>query len=145
MTKKVYHIDMKRFLNSLFILVMLTPGLACGPFMAATKALAAQPTAIADMPDCKGMMSMEAPKKQSGDEHTFFKDCSKTDLFNADHISFQTPDIDGKVVFAAWNNTVPVHVFNPANIHSIRGPPPDWPDISQTQPNILLTTQRLRV
>lgn len=135
---------MKQFLNSLFILLMLTPGLACGPFMAATKALAAQPTAMADMPDCKGM-GMDGPKKQSGDEHTFFKDCSKTDLFSADHAGLQSPDLDGKVIFTAWTDIVPMHVFSPASVHSIRGPPPDWPDISQTRPSILLTTQRLRV
>ncbi|PZP56512.1 MAG: hypothetical protein DI586_03445 [Micavibrio aeruginosavorus] len=136
---------MKKFIHSFLALVMLTPGLACGPFMAATQALAAQPAAMADMPDCKGMMGMEAPKKETDDEHVFFKDCSKADLFSADHAPIKAPDFDGKVIFQVWASTVSFLIFNPDNTQSIRGPPPDWPDVSQTQPSILLTTQRLRV
>jgi len=136
---------MKKLIYSLLALVMLTPGLACGPFMTATQALAAQPAVMADMPDCKGMMGMETPKKETDDEHVFFKDCSKADLFSADHAPIKAPDLDGKVIFPLSIDTVSFLIFNPANTQSIRGPPPDWPDISQTQPSILLTTQRLRV
>lgn len=131
---------MQKLFLGFLILVMLTPGLACGPFMGMAKAQAAQP--MMDMPDCKGM-GMDGPEKSS-DERVFFKDCSKTDLFSADQASLQKPDIDGKVFFTILVDAAPVYIFNPADTHSIRGPPPDWPDVSQTQPSILLTTQRFR-
>lgn len=120
---------------------MLTPGLACGPILGAAKAQAAQP--MQDMEDCKGM-EMDSPEKIPGGDHVFFKDCSKVDLFSVDQASFEKPNLDNKIFFTAWVATTPDYSFTPAVNHTIRGPPPDWPDLSQTQPSILLTTQRFR-
>lgn len=139
-SRKWYNIDsMKKFLLGFLMFMMLTPGLACGPFMGMGRAQAAPMT---DMPDCKGM-DMDSSEKSGGDR-VFFKDCSKTDLFSADLASLQKPDIDGKVFFTVLAEAAPVYIFNPADTRSIRGPPPGWPDVSQTQPSILLTTQRFR-
>ncbi len=130
---------MRKLLIHLLMLLMLTPGLVCGPFMA--KAQAAQP--MMDMPDCKGM-NMDS-SETSGSDHVFFKDCSKADLFSAGHASLEKPNLDSKIFFIAWEaDIVPGYVFTPADFHTIRGPPPEWPDLSQTQPSILLTTQRFR-
>lgn len=88
---------------------------------------------------------MEGQKKASdGGDHIFFKDCSKTDLFSVNHASLEKPDLGGKVFFIAWTATTPEYSFTPAEANAIRGPPPDWPDVSQTKPSILLTTQRIR-
>lgn len=138
---------MKKFLLGLLMFVMLTPGLACGPFMASAKAAqATQSMPIADMPDCKGMgMATDSQKKPSDSgNHVFFKDCSKTDLFSVDHVDLKKPDLSGKVLFLAWATMPPEYNFKPADDNAIRGPPPDWPNLSETQPSILLTTQRFR-
>lgn len=127
------------------MLVMFTPGLACGPFMTADKAHAAT-VQMKDMPDCPGMnTSKDADSKgpSSKDGPMLFKDCTKADLYSADHVSLKKPDTV-KTLFIAWADIVPVYVFTHADFHAIRGPPPDWPDLAQTQPSILLTTQRFR-
>ena len=133
--------DMGKFLLGFLMVLMLTPGLVCGPFMGMGKAQAARPMMM-DMPDCKGM-GMDSAKETPGSDHIFFKDCSKTDLFSADQASLQKPNL-AKVFFVAWADTSPGYIFTPTDFHSIRGPPPDWPDLSQTKPSILLTTQRIR-
>lgn len=132
---------MRKLLIHLLMLVMLTPGLVCGPFMGMDKAQAAQ--SMQGMEDCPGMGLADQEQAPDSD-HVFFKDCSKTDLFSACHAALEKPDLDGKVFFVAWADIVPAYVFTPADFHAIRGPPPDWPDFSQTQPSILLTTQRFR-
>jgi hypothetical protein len=131
---------MRKFLHALLMILMLTPGLACGPILGVAKAQAAQ----ASMPGCKGM-GMDSQKKAPDGDHVFFKDCMKIDLYSASHVSLKVPDLGGKVFFIAWAIATPDYGFKPAAYHAIRGPPPDWPGISETQPSILLTTQRLRV
>ena len=133
---------MRKLLLGFLMLMMLTPGLACGPFMNAGKAQAAA-VSMPDMPDCKGM-GMDSQKKSADSDPVFFKDCTKTDLYSADHASLQKSDVVEKVFFMAWAAVTPDYSFSPTGSHAIRGPPPDWPDISQTQSSILLTTQRFR-
>jgi hypothetical protein len=134
-----YNKYMRKFLLGFLMFVMLTPGLACGPFMGMGKA---QAFPMMDMPDCKGM-GMDGSKEKS-DDHVFFKDCSKTDLSGAGHASLKAPDLDGKIFLIGWAATTPEYSFTPSAGNAIRGPPPDWPEVSQTQPSILLTTQRFR-
>lgn len=132
---------MRKILYGLLILIMLTPGLVCGPFMGMDKAQAAQP--MPGMEDCKGMGTTEGAP--AGD-HIFFKDCSKVDLQTADYpASLKTPDISGKTYTVAWTAIVPAYDFTPSAANAIRGPPPDWPAFSQNQPSIILTTQRFRI
>lgn len=137
-----YYIAMRKFLTTLLMLLMLVPGLACGPFMHAGKAQAASP--MQGMGNCHGM-GMDASKKAPGYEgRFFFKDCMKADLSGVDHVDFKAPDLSGKAPFIAWVAVIPDNSFRLAGIQFIRGPPPDWPDHSQTQPSLLLTTQRFR-
>lgn len=135
---------MKKLLLGFLMLMMLTPGLACGPIMGAGKAHAAQP-AMEEMADCPGMGMNNNKKSQGKDDPTFFKDCLHIDLQGADyHADLKKPDISGKSFFIASAFIVPDTVSFSIVANIIRGPPPDWPDISQTQPSILLTTQRFR-
>lgn len=130
----------KCFLTFLMFL-MVAPGLACGPFMAAHKAEAAQPAA--SMADCHDMDMTSY--QQDSDKVMFFKDCLNVDLQSAGfHADVTGPDTFGKVFFVSWADTVPAAEILPGSADAIRGPPPDWPAFSLTRPATLLTTQRFR-
>jgi hypothetical protein len=136
---------MRKIFTAFLILLMVTPGLACGPFLGAAKAQAAQ-VSMPGMPDCKGMgMGNDQKKAGDGGDHVFFKDCAKVDLSGVDHTILKAPDFGGKIFFIASAATTPDYSFTPASDNTIRGPPPDWPGLYETQPSILLTTQRFRV
>lgn len=137
---------MRKFLAALMMLVMLTPSLACAMPVCADKAQAAvtteQPCAEhhAGHDTGSGKDSSSSPKGIN-----FLIDCMGVDLQTADSASVQKPDIQAGPVFASIIVTdVPV-VPASAQSSEIRGPPPDWLTLSQTQPSILLTTQRLRI
>ncbi len=132
---------MRKSLISLLMLLMLMPGLACGPFMDAGKAHAAQP--MQGMENCPGMDGSQKTPDHEG--KVFFKDCMKNDLSGVDHTVLKTPDLGDKVLVAIETATIPDFGFAPPNAQTIRGPPPDWPAFSQIQPSILLTTRRLRI
>ena len=74
-----------------------------------------------------------------------FKDCAKADLFKSgDLASVKKPDA-GKMFIAGWvAATTPAYDLTRPASHAIRGPPPDWPELSRTRPSILQITQRLR-
>ena len=135
---------MRKFLLSFLMLVMLTPGLACGLILGAGKAQAAQPS-MPGMSDCKGMGVDSQKKASDNGEPVFFKDCAKVSLSGVDHASLKAPDLGSKIFFIAWAATTLDYSFKPAAYHTIRDPPPGWPGLSETQPSILLTTQRFRV
>lgn len=136
---------MKKFLAVIMMLVMLTPSLACAMPICADEAQAAateQPCAEhhAGHDTDSGKESSSSPKGVN-----FLIDCMGVDLQTADSASVQKPDIQAGLIFSAVINTdVPV-IPAPAQSSEIRGPPPDWLALSQTQPSILLTTQRLRI
>jgi hypothetical protein len=134
---------MRKILITFLMLLMVTPGLACGPFLGAAKAQAAQ-VSMPGMPDCKGMGMDSQKKARNGGDHVFFKDCAKVDLSGVDHANLKAPDLSGKVFFVALLATTPDYSVPPPAANAIRGPPPDWPGLSETQPSILLTTQRFR-
>lgn len=139
---------MRTFLIHLLMLLMLTPGLVCGPFMAAGEAQAAV-TQMPDMPDCHGMEmgNKETGNKKSSGGHygtMLFKDCAKVDLYSADHIGLKKPDM-GKSLFTAWADAPAQPAFVPAASHAIRGPPFDARPIHINNHDLYLTTQRLRI
>ncbi|QQG35240.1 MAG: hypothetical protein HYS17_06640 [Micavibrio aeruginosavorus] len=135
---------MRKLLAHFLILVMLMPGLACGPFMGTVDAKTkAEHAAMPEMEGCDGMEA-DNRKKDALDEHVFFKDCSKTDLFSADQPSFEKQDIGGKIPFtmrAAAQDYSPALAVQDI----IRGPPPERSGLARTHPPVLLITQRLRV
>ena len=137
-------IGMKRLLIHMLMFMMLMPSLACGPFMSVDKAHATQMKST--MPDC-AEMGMEKEKKQtSSDTLMLFKDCLHVDLQGTDNpVNLKSPSLSDNFPLFVVADVVLPDSFLPINANVIRGPPPDWPDISQTRPSILLTTQRLRV
>lgn len=136
------------------MLVMLMPGLACGPFMAgigkAHAAMVREETVRADiMPDCHGMAAAEkdangkTPEKGGGTR--LFKDCAGIDLCDTDHIVLKKPDMSGKLFPATWTDRTFHPAFTLSMDTGIRGPPREWPGLlSKTQPSVLSTTQRFR-
>jgi hypothetical protein len=131
---------MKRFFLSFLMFVMLMPGMACGPFIAG-KAQASMSQTPMHMKGCPGIgMGATGKKALNGDGPTFFKDCAHADLQKVDgHASLKKP-----VFPLGWVGTIQHDDFRPRNLNAIRGPPPDWAAFSQTQPSVLLTTQRFR-
>lgn len=124
---------MRKILVHLLILVMLTPSLACGPFMPGGRTHAAKA-----MPACHGMT---AHANTHGT--MLFKDCAKIDLQDANHAILKKPDA-GKTFFLALTDAPERNDLTNTDFHDARGPPPDTPAVSQTKPSILLTTQRFR-
>ena len=59
-------------------------------------------------------------------------------------VSVQVPDLK-KYFSLVWTDEKSLWSPVLAGDNTIRGPPPDWPEFSQTHPPILLTTQRFRV
>jgi hypothetical protein len=118
---------MKRFLFAFLMLLMLTPGFACA------------------MPMCGGAPGHcphHHDKSMSGP--MLMQDCAKVDLQAAGAPVIKKPDMSGQIFLIADTGIPGGESFHPGNSAIIRGPPPGWPGISQTQPPILLTTLRLR-
>ena len=78
-------------------------------------------------------------------DHSFKHDCKTADMQLPQQANISKP---GKVGFS-YDHIFVTDVVTPPIIligsHEIRGPPPDWPDTSHTQPAILLVTQRLLI
>lgn len=74
------------------------------------------------------------------------KDCLGLEFQVADNgPSIQKLDVTKDLPIVMALNVEPVSIWTLGNVSTIRGPPPDWPDYSQTRPSILLTTQRIRI
>jgi hypothetical protein len=133
---------MRNFFTSILVLLMLTPSLACAMPMCFDKAEAIK----AEQP-CAGHASdhhgdNSAPK---GKAAGIMADCMGVDFQKADTASFDKPDLKSDpVVYTLVANIVTKPLVN-IDSGTIRGPPPDWPTRSRTQPSILLTTQRFRI
>lgn len=132
------------------MLVMLMPGLTCGPFMAGIgKAHAA--TVRAGIMPCHDMAAMDknargkSPTKSEHSGTRLFKDCAGIELCDTDHVILKKPDMSGKLFPATWTDRTFHPAFTLSMDTGIRGPPPDWPGlVSGTRPPVLSTTQRFR-
>lgn len=128
---------MRSFLLGLLMLVMFTPLLVCAMPLCNAAASAKSPV------HCAGHMA--AQDKKTPGKLTFMSDCMGVDIQKADTAGLEKPDLKSEPVFYAVADILaPSTVFYYA-ANTIRGPPHDWPALSQTQPAILLTTQRLRI
>lgn len=72
-------------------------------------------------------------------------DCMGVDMQKADTASIDKPDLKKEIVVYGLAYTQPIIQNLHAEAGDIRGPPPDWPDIHETQPSLILTTQRFRI
>jgi len=155
---------MRKILLSFLMLIMLTPSLACAMPVCAAPAAAAQAQCAAKH---KGMAhNINAGEDHSGMNHNahagkdhhagkqekqsssgmLMKDCMGVELQKADNSpSIHKPDLSKDAPAILAFNVQPVSVWTLDDVRGIRGPPPDWPSYSQTQPSIILTTQRLRI
>lgn len=132
---------MRRILTSFLILLMLTPSLACA------------------MPVCMGKGTPEMAKTQPCADHhathekkapvgkvNLLKDCMGVDFMSADNAPLlKKLELQKDFHFVAVIQTDLRQGWVLADAKNIRGPPPDWPGLHQTQPPILLTTQRFLI
>lgn len=134
---------MRRFLTLMLVLLMLTPSLACAMPTCAPKAK----ESAAALPCAEHHPGHGTGSKKEGGKGNvnLLIDCMGVDMQKADTASLDKPDIKKDLVIYALVADVSASRFSPADVGTIRGPPPDWPAFSQTQPSILLTTQRLRI
>ncbi len=123
------------------MLVMLTPSLVCAMPICTDEALAAK----AQMP-CADHADHHGDKKEGkSDKLTFMSDCAGVDMQKADAASLEKPDLKSHSLLFVLVDDLALDNFSHADAGNIRGPPPDWPALSRTQPSILLTTQRFRI
>ncbi|WP_148260431.1 hypothetical protein [Micavibrio aeruginosavorus] len=91
-----------------------------------------------------GSPRQDEGKKSSSD--MLMKDCLGLELLVVDNGPvIHKPDASKDVAVILALNIGPVTAWTLDNVRTIRGPPPDWPSHFQTQPSIILTTQRLRI
>lgn len=120
------------------MLVMLTPSLVCAMPICMDEALAAK----AEMP-CADHHGNK--KEGKSDKPTFMSDCAGVDMQKADTASLEKPDLKSGSLLFLLVDDLALDNLSHADAVTIRGPPPDWPALSRTQPPILLTTQRFRI
>lgn len=132
---------MRQLLLGFLMLVMLTPSLVCAMPVCTDEALAAK----AEVP-CADHADHHGDKKEGkSNKPTFMSDCAGVDMQKADTASFEKPDLKSDSLLFVLVDDLSLNNFAHTDAGTIRGPPPDWPALSQTQPSILLTTQRLRI
>lgn len=133
---------MKRLLLGFLVLLMLTPSLACAMPVCFDKAEAAK----ANQP-CAGHASEHHGSKSEpkGKKAGLMADCMGVDFQKANTASFEKPDLKSGLLLFVLVDDLAIDNFSHTDAGTIRGPPPDWPALSQTQPSILLTTQPLRI
>ncbi len=132
-------------MNKLFLgflmLVMLTPSLVCAMPICTDEALAAK----AKMP-CADHAPHDSDKKENkSNKLTLMSDCAGVDMQKSEAVSFEKLDLKVDSLIYILADSLPLDNLAFANAGIIRGPPPDWPALSRTQPSILLTTQRFRI
>jgi hypothetical protein len=132
---------MKQLLLGFLMLVMLTPSLVCAMPMCTDEALAAK----AEVP-CADHVDHHGDKNEGqSNKPTFMSDCAGVDMQKADLTSLEKPDLKSNSLVYVLTDASVLNNLSHTDVGSIRGPPPDWPALSQTHPSILLTTQRLRI
>lgn len=132
---------MRQLLLGFLMLVMLTPSLVCAMPICTDEALAAK----AQVP-CADHTDHHGDKKEGkSNKLTFMSDCAGVDMQKADTASFEKPDLKSDPLLFVLIDDLSLDNVAHTDAGNIRGPPPDWPALSRTQPSILLTTQRFRI
>jgi hypothetical protein len=132
---------MRQLLLGFLMLVMLTPSLACAMPMCADET----PAAKAERPCADHAPHPGEKKSDSKGGVGIMADCMGVDFQTADTASLEKPDVKTSPILFAVADEIPLQLFGHTDAGTIRGPPPDWPALSRTQPSILLTTQRFRI
>ena len=125
---------MRKFLTSFLILVVFAAAMICG----------CPPVAQAFSP--ASHHSDSGSDHHHGKDTTVAPDCAGTDMQLPQQVGVSKPDLKHGLHFDyAQTDVQPIWSPVLASNNDIRGPPPDWPDLSQTHPSILLITQRLLI
>lgn len=136
---------MRKTLLGFMTLLMLTPALACMmAFCPMQTAQAAIQKPCHDMPHMTSMDNM-AIKKETPKTPMLALDCMGVDFFS--QVTVIDYSIDQPVIIVSYPSWIDLtaHYDVQADARDIIRGPPDWPQISQTQPPVFLTTQRFRV
>jgi hypothetical protein len=134
---------MKQFLLSFLMIVMFTPSLACAMPICADEAQAVK----AEIPCADHASGHHGDQKTTSESKAggLMADCMGVDFQKADTANLDKPDFKGSPVIHALADETSSDLLLYTDASTIRGPPPDWPTLSRTQPSILLTTQRFRI
>jgi hypothetical protein len=125
----LYSEAMRKILLIVLMLLVALPGMACA------------------MPLCHGTGKTPCPHHhQDKDGHhgpMLMGDCAHMDLLAAGHTAIEKPN-PAVIPCDRQAESVRLAALDSPIAQVIRGPPPDWPRSSKTQPSLLLTTQRFR-
>ncbi|MFH1157640.1 MAG: hypothetical protein V1721_01955 [Pseudomonadota bacterium] len=135
---------MKKFLLSLLVFVMLTPGLACAGFMDYQKSNGQKPhMTMAGM--AKEMPCCPEDDQKSDIGTMLFKDCAKIDLqhVNGAPLLKKVDIVKISIPYILSQDMAPDY-FSVSKGVPIHGPP-ERTEVFQSYPPIFLATQRLRI
>ena len=125
---------MRKILLGFMTLLMLTPVMTC--------AMAFCPMQSAHAGEQKPCHQSKDSKK---DGPMLALDCMGVNLFQQDaQADVPQPQASVDIIHFAWADLTAGYNFQPTAVHFIRGPPFDT-ERPQSQPSIILTTQRFRI
>jgi len=131
---------MRRFILSLMVLIMFTPGLACAQFMQHQQQQPHMAQMAKDMPCCPKPAQKDCPGGM------FFKDCMKIDLLHASDAPILKKVDIAKHTFPVVQILALNESFCFISNSTARGPPFErLSGLSETHLPIFLATQRLRI
>ena len=131
---------MRKLLGLIMMLVMLTPSLACAMPVCADGTHAA-----ATAPPCAEHASQQSKENDDAGGINLLKDCMGVDLQAAGSVFVKKPALQTDLLFTAIAGQPSFPARELVEAVGLRGPPPDWPDVSRLQPSVILTTQRFRI
>lgn len=104
----------------------------------------ARPVIAADHP-CPGHQQQDSQDKAGHGKITLMKDCMKVELQTANAVLVAAPDMQGDPLFIAAAPAPVITLPAPSEGESNRGPPPNRTPPPASRPDLLLSTQRLRI
>jgi len=127
---------MRKILCAILVVLMVTPAMACGPFMRVAHA--------------GGMSSTEQCHEQKNPEGDhglkFFKDCYGVELQQTSTDSVVTqPDLKVEKIILPWMNTAANSAVLPVRFYDSHGPPYERLSLSSQSTPVFLKTGRLRL
>lgn len=128
---------MRNFIALLLIFMIVMPSMVC--------AMSVCSHSSSQTPPCHSSTPESSKEHKSPQKIMLMIDCMGVDMQKADTSSIDKPDLKKEIVVYGLVYTPPIIQNLHLEAGDIRGPPPDWPDIHETQPSLILTTQRFRI
>ncbi|MCL4678652.1 MAG: hypothetical protein KJ017_08685 [Alphaproteobacteria bacterium] len=130
-------VSMRNFIALLLIFMIAMPSMVC--------AMSICSHARYKLPSCHTSTSDSSKEHKAPEKVMLLIDCMGVDMQKADTASIDKPDLKKEFVVYALADDAPVIQVSHTDEGTIRGPPPDWPNLHETQPSLILTTQRFRI